>query len=286
MKETRNNLPVQEPYKNALVKNLEKKVNETNRLVRNQLRHNEDGHEVQRNDDCTRIVLKPKDVNIRNSKDLRKKFSEYYPNTLLKHARISAGGSYVFEFDETAAADQVQQDWSMDHFNGNSGLVKRNQRNCTGIVKFVYDDFTEEQIETQIGQNYPDATFELFKRNNEFTGMIKVTFKDENELKTVIANRFSISGRKFLVEEFKHRPRVIKCNVCQRFGHVSRLCRSKNNPRCGKCSQEGHETKDCTADNTEFKCFHCDQNDHITGSYACAKFQEKYQELLDRQNYG
>ena len=133
-------------------------------------------------------------------------------------------------------------------------------------------------------RNYPDVEFELFKREGEFTGMIKVSFKDEAQLKSVIANKFNLCNRRYITEQFIHKPRVIKCNTCQRFGHVSRLCRSKNNPVCGKCSVEGHETKDCSANAAEYKCFHCGENDHITGSYNCSVVKEKLQELLDRQD--
>ena len=45
-----------------------------------------------------------------------------------------------------------------------------------------------------------------------------------------------------------------------------------------------HETKDCTADETEYKCYHCSKTDHITGSHTCHIVKEKLQELLDRQN--
>ena len=104
--------------------------------------------------------------------------------------------------------------------------------------------------------------------------MIKVKFNTSDELNQVIVNKFKIFNRAFLVEPFEQKPRVIKCNVCQRFGHVSRLCRSKNKPVCGKCSCTGHETKDCTKSENEHKCFHCGKEDHITGSYTCEKVQE------------
>ena len=286
IKETRTNDAEGITYKDILVKDLEKKVNETNRLMRNQLRQNDDNKNEQENDKLKRIVLKPKDIAIRNSRDLRKKFNQYYPDVFLKHARISAGGSYVFEFEEEEAANQLEQDWSENHFAGNSGLVKLNDRNRTGLVKFVYDDIQEEQIENDIKTNYPEVKYELFKKEEQFTGMIKVIFMSEADLKQAIANKFTISHRKYYVEEFKRKPRVIKCNVCQRLGHVSRLCRSKDNPRCGKCSQEGHETKDCNAEPADHKCFHCSKTDHITGSYSCHIIKEKLKELQDRQDYG
>ena len=153
-------------------------------------------------------------------------------------------------------------------------------------MKFVYDDIEEQEIKDEIEHNYPGVQYELFHRDEEFTGMIKVTFKDEDELNRVIASKFKIRYKNYIVEPFKHKPRVIKCNTCQRFGHISRLCRSKNKPVCGKCSTVGHETKDCTKDTTEYKCYHCGSNEHLTGSYACEKVKEKFQELIDRQENG
>ena len=271
-------------YSDAVMKAIDKNVKKTNEMVRNQMRNanNNEADTTERNKK-TRIVRKPKDVNIRNSKDLRKQFNQYFPEVILRRAVISAGGSYVLEFEDEAGANQVQQDWNNDHFAGNSGIVKLDEPNSTGIVKFVYDDIADNVIEAEIEQNYPGCVYELFRKHDQFTGMIKVTFKDEDELNNAIANKFKISRRLYIVEPFKHKPRVIKCNTCQRFGHISRLCRSKDKPVCGKCSCEGHETRDCTKGEEEWRCFHCGKDDHITGSYTCEKVKEKYRELLERQ---
>ena len=115
--------------------------------------------------------------------------------------------------------------------------------------------------------------------------MIKVIFKDEAELNSAITNKFSIFHKKYVIEPFSHKPRVIKCNICQRFGHVSRICRAKNKPVCEKSCQ-GHETKDCNAKKEEYKCFHCGKSDHITGQYNCEKMKEKLQILTERRENG
>ena len=274
------------PHLKAVMNNLQKKVDDTNKKVRYQMRRDQDDPAELEKDKLTRIVLKPKAVDIRNSKDLRKKFNEYYPNALLKYARISVGGSYVFQFDDEDAAIQVTNQWNKAHFEGNAGIVRIADKNRTGIVKFVYDDLTEEQIVNDIQEKYPGVQYELFKKEEEFTGMIKVTFKDEDQLNMVIANKFGLCGRKYITEIFKHKPRVIICNTCCRFGHVSRLCRSKDKPVCRKCSQEGHESKDCSADPAEYKCVHCGEHEHATGSYTCRVVKEKLQEIIDRQDGG
>ena len=113
--------------------------------------------------------------------------------------------------------------------------------------------------------------------------MIKVEFIDEDQLKMVIRDKFKIGHRLFITEPFKHQPRVVKCNVCQKMGHTSRLCRNKDKPICGKCSQ-GHETKDCQTPQNLHKCHHCGKNDHITGMYTCEIIKEKLQQLKDRRD--
>ena len=280
------------PFLEAAVKSIEKSVNETNKQVRNQAKLSKsDNTHTERNDACTRVVTGPKDINIRNSKDLRKKFNEYYPketypNILINHAIITAGGSFIFEFTDEESANTVEENWKKEYFGGNFGMIKYNSKNRTGIVKHVYD-IDEVEIEEEIQLNYPSiSNYDLFKKDGEFTGMIKVTFKNAEDLENAIHNKFIISHRKYQIEEFKHRPKVIKCNICQAFGHVARRCRNQEKLKCGKCSEPGHQTKDCEADEENFKCCHCESSEHITGSYKCPKVQERFQILSDRKNYG
>ena len=84
-------------------------------------------------------------------------------------------------------------------------MIKISDRNCTGIVKYVYDDISEETIDREIKNNYDGAKYELFKKDNEFTGMIKVTFKDEATLNRVVQNKFSLGHCKYITEVFKHK---------------------------------------------------------------------------------
>ena len=155
--------------------------------------------------------------------------------------------------------------------------------NSTGIVKYVYDDMTETEITEDIEVNYPSTRYELFKnKEKEFTGMIKVTFENENDLNKAIAEKFTICNKKYIVEPFIFKPKVIKCNTCHMFGHISRWCGHKDKAICGKCTKN-HETKDCNIPEQEYKCYMCGEN-HITGSYSCVKMQEKLQELTESRN--
>lgn len=269
------------PFKDAIMTKLEKKVSEINKTVKTITKEEEN---TKNKLDLTRIIRKPNDMNIRNSKDLRKEFGKIFPNVQLVMARISAGGSFVLEFEKSEDAVEVEDNWDEEYFEGNSGIIKVTDKNRVGLVKFVYSDLDENEISESIEQNYPDCKYDLFMKDGEFTGMIKVEFKNEVELNIAIRDKFKIGYRKYITVPFEQKPRVIKCNICQLMGHISRRCRNKDKPRCGKCSQEGHETKDCETPENLHKCFYCGQKDHITGKYSCPKIKEKLQELKDRRD--
>ena len=278
---------IEGPYLTATMKKLEKQITENNKHVRNHINNSDESKQAKENEiKLTRIVLKPLDRDIKNSRDLREKLKEKFPEIHATFVRISAGGSFVFVFENEEGANEVQNNWSKDFFGGNSGIIKINDRNKVGIVKHVYCDYNEEEIAEEIEINYPGVKYEQFKREGKLTGMIKITFKDETELNDAIVNKFKLFNRKYPTEPFKSKPRVIKCNTCQMFGHVSRRCRNQANPVCGKCTMQGHQTKDCQAKETEYKCFHCSKSDHITGSYKCEKIQEKLEVLKERRENG
>ena len=279
------------PYKEAMFKNLNKKVEETNRLMKVQIR-NSDANAAEEKDlmNRTKLIRKPLNVNITNSQKLRAALDkcledEGYLNIGLNEVRITAGGSYKIEFEKVEEAQIIQQIWKKEFLGGNSGMVNIGEQNQTGIVKFVHHKLTEEEMEESIEANYPGARYELFKKDGKFLGLIKVTFKEEQQLKEAIENKFKLCNRLYMTEKFKHKPRVIKCNICQGFGHTSVPCRRKLQPNCAKCGQN-HETVNCTVAEDEHKCFHCNSKEHKTGSYKCKKVQEILEGLTTARQDG
>ena len=69
------------------------------------------------------------------------------------------------------------------------------------------------------------------------------------------------------VDEYIKKSEDIKCNCCQKFNHISRLCRSIE-PTCTKCGLNMHETNEsqkCLANSSgDCKCCHCGGN-HSAG---------------------
>ena len=89
--------------------------------------------------------------------------------------------------------------------------------NTAGVVKYVYDDFSEEEMKNDISHRYPGAECEFFKRktDDKFMGMIKVDFKNRTTLLDVIQNKIKFCDQRYIVEEYKRKSRVIKCANCQ-----------------------------------------------------------------------
>ena len=202
--------------------------------------------EAKQRDKCSLLVRKPMDKDIRNSKDIRKFFNKEFPGIVIVNCRITAGGSIKIEFDNEEDVKNVSDNWKTDLFGGNSGITPPQNLQTSGIVKHVYVDCSEEEIEENIKSNYNASKVEVFKKNGMMTGTVKITFNSQKDLVDVITDRIKIFAQRYIMEEFKPIPRVIKCHRCQGFGHIARLCRS-NSPKCGKCGETSHESEHCTS---------------------------------------
>ena len=233
-----------------------------------------------------RIVRKPSDKKIRNSSFIRATINKEFPGVVIRECRPTAAGSVYVEFDTKEDAENIQARWKKEMFGGNEGMFKIETTKNIGIVKnIIIGDEDEEEIKDDIEQNYPGAKTELFKRpDGRFMGTLKIKFTDEKQLQKVVSDRFKLFRQRYIVEQYQPKPKVIKCNRCQMFGHISRLCNMKT-PKCGNCSSERHESKDCEVTAEYYKCAHCSGN-HCTGSKECEIWKSKEEALAQNYQYG
>ena len=276
-------------YNVAASKQLESKMNDTNRMLHNIARQNEpekSDEEKKEKNERTLIVRKYTDAKIRTSKDIRRAINQEFTGEVIRNARTTVGGSILLEFDDKDTADRIKNNWKPTLFGGNAGVVKIRDNPPAGIVKnvFIDDDKTEDDVIEEINKTYPDSEVDLFHKNDEFTGTIKILFNNPEELERALANRITIFDQRHIMEKYKYKPRVIICKYCCEFGHVIRVCGSKergNKPVCGKCASD-HETKDCETTEENYKCYHCDGN-HEVGSRNCIIMKSKMEDLLARR---
>ena len=232
----------------------------------------------------TLVVKQYSDKNIKGSRDVRKQVNEAFPGAVIRNARTTAGGSILLELDDQETANNVAANWKDTFFGGNKGIMRGNKPRNAGIIKHVYTNKTEKEIEDEITGKYEGSEVEFFKKNKKFTGTIKVKFSREGDLDDAIRNRIYIFRQRYLVEKYIFKPRVIMCLNCQKYGHVARVCH-KENPVCGKCKSEEHDTDNCVVEDGHYKCYHCD-GDHQTGSRSCLVHQAKEEELKIRFHNG
>lgn len=223
------------------------------------------------------------DTSITNSKTLRSSFNKEFPGVVIKNCRITAGGSFKFELDKEEEVKDVTRQWKSDSFGGNQGVSSPAEMHTSGIIKHVYLDNSEEQLTEELKGKYSCIKkVELFKKNNNFTGTIKLIFNTRQELLDCLTDRIKIFNQRYIMEEYKPLPRVIKCNRCQTFGHIARRCRAEK-PTCGKCGEQTHETMNCSS--SVKKCAHCNEG-HETGHSTCHVMKTKLDEIRQRAQYG
>ena len=150
------------------------------------------------------------------------------------------------------------------------------------------EELSDDEIIGEIKATFPNSEIDLFKRNNKFTGTLKIQFSSEDELQRAMESRVIIFDQRYRIERYKYKPRVIICAHCQTMSHVYRICESRlqgKPPRCGKCSETGHQSKDCNVQNENYKCCHCDGN-HQTGAKECEVVQRTVDQLIERRQDG
>lgn len=83
---------------------------------------------------------------------------------------------------------------------------------------------------------------------------------------------------------------LVKCHLCQQFGHVRKHCTVKT-PTCGNCA-EAHESHDCPhINNKNFipTCVACKRfkkpHDHRCGSPECGTYKAKLEQLILNTTY-
>lgn len=221
----------------------------------------EDQNQVKKDDNIRRIVGRAKDVVIDR----------------ITHTRT---GNIMVQLSDQHMVDRVIDSW--DHTNfGRSKTRKTVQpnRNC-GVLKGVPLDIQETEIEKELeDQGFSNVTAKRFKKNNQDTRAVKVTFDSQRDLHQAIEKRVLIQHLTFRVEEMAYTPTVVQCFNCRRFNHVASRCNREK--ICHLCSDLYDETHDSC--NKIRRCINCTGN-HSALYKGCPKYNEIYHKLNQRSS--
>ena len=251
-------------------------------------------------DERTRVVIKPLDVKIVSSRNIKSAINKRYKDEdiFLVNCFAPAGGSFVLEMESKEMAEKLDGIWDTTLFSGNKGLKKLSSvtENCIGVIKDIEDaGITEEELVAEIKDQLPleaDSVVEVFKtynrrtRKKEFTGTVKMTFKDRASLVEATKSRsIKINHQRQQVQEWCQKPKVKYCYKCLKIGHVAHRCRN-GKQNCGKCNATDHQQRECSVtDPNKFKCGHCDGK-HATGSSFCSTMKEEMDKIMSWQHHG
>jgi len=148
-----------------------------------------------------------------------------------------------------------------------------------GLIYITEFDINEEELQEGLSDQsvtrVQEATWIKLRRPGAKAFL--VTFGTDTPPEFVRIPGESLRTR---VTEYFDRPK--QCKNCQEYGHTARFCSNLNNPRCGRCSLQGHGTVQCTSE--DMKCYFCGEK-HTAWNKKCSEnvFQS---EVLQTQRKG
>ena len=142
-------------------------------------------------------------MKLSSSYDIRKEFNKKFQDIALKAAISTANGSIKLEFDSSETRDGIISKWETNMYGGNSGIRKPSHNHSIGIIKGVNRDESMEDISEEILEAYPDTTIDFFKRDQKFTGTVKLIFKDHQAYTNAMnAGGLRIGGINYIMEQY------------------------------------------------------------------------------------
>lgn len=201
-------------------------------------------------------------------------------------------GKYIFDVNSPVAANWLRTKGNRDAFaKGLSEGAIVILRSYPVIVKYVPTTFDidnpEEWAEiVKKARGTPDSVAgtrwvkdpSRRKPNQKFAYLV-VDFKNPEAANNLISAGAYIHGKRCDAKKYRMDP--YRCNKCQKFGHVTAICKS-DNIICGHCSED-HWTSQCNEENKTPRCANCRSREHGAKNTECRIFEERTK-LQDERN--
>ena len=208
----------------------------------------------------------------------------------LKSGILLRNGGLLLELNSDEAAQWLRSDGVITSFleNLGSGASIKN-RTYQVLVQFVpvtFDPADDEHVrgfeENNGITNGSIAKMDWIKpkkdrKVGQKVATLRVYHRDVESANTILKQGAYVFNKRVVPRRPHKEP--IRCLRCHKFGHERRNCNYEN-PYCRKCTRL-HETEDCSAPSTEYKCINC-FGPHPSYSRECPKFWEKCQQMDQR----
>ena len=175
--------------------------------------------------------------------------------------------------------DLLIEQLPIDSFQGGKKCTLSKVRPKPVFVKNVDTKVNAKEIEIQLksrGIDVSECKRIVNQNSQKPTRTIKVTVKSEEDQIKLISNfDFKVGTSICNIEKQKY-SKVIRCYVCQQFGHVSINCKSEK--RCVRCADNHNNNSICTLPE---KCANCSE-EHKASDNRCPIYI-KYNEIASKQ---
>ena len=197
----------------------------------------------------------------RDSIEIKTTFAKFSPLKKLVYAFTTARSNTHLEFLTLEEADNVLKSWNPEFFGRESVARKTNDKRNehSGLIREVPLELGNNEIEQHLDNKFPGVKARRFVKADK-TALQTVNLSFPSKLLYEKATSDSI----FLdvlfcqpVEFVQQGIRISRCYKCQKFGHMSSNCHSRES--CKHCAEEYSVAK-CTNKDKPEKCSNCKEN--------------------------
>ena len=211
--------------------------------------------------DPNKILMITGKQKFRDSIEIKRTFSKLFSLKKLVYAFTSARGNTHLEFLTVEEADNVLKSWNPEIFGGDSVARKANDKTNehSAFIRGVPLELDNNEIAQHLDNNFPSVKARRFV-NADKTALQTVKLPFPLKLLYDKATSDGIFLDAFFyqpVEVVQQGIRIFRCYKCQKFGHMSSNCHSRES--CKHYAEE-HGVAKCTNKDKSAKCSNCKDN--------------------------
>lgn len=193
----------------------------------------------------------------------------------------------VLQLESVESAKWLEQPAVLKEFTSKFGLwaeCKTTRSNV--ILEFVpitadiTNEVTKREIETFNGLQTGAIVTARWLKNpqnrspTQTVGHAEIGLATPEAANKILRDGITIRGRH--ISGRKSIPTPMRCNNCQKFGHMARECKAKT--KCARCAKE-HKTFECESNDDERACANCGDTGHGAASRDCWYLKDKIREM-------